>query len=230
LARRGDLFLCVSEFIRGKLLAQGFPAQKTRVHYIGVDTARLTPRAAAEEEKIVLHVARLVEVKGTEYLIRAFAKLPPGCRLVVIGDGELEGRLRKLAGELGVQAEFLRGMGHEDVLGWMRKAAVLVLPSVRTASGREEGLGMVTLEAAALGVPVIGSDVGGIPEAVVEGETGFLVPSRDPEALAVRLADLLGSAELRARFGAAGRVRVEQTFDLQRQSEALEALYDEVRA
>jgi glycosyltransferase involved in cell wall biosynthesis len=112
----------------------------------------------------------------------------------------------------------------------MRKAAVLVLPSVRTASGREEGLGMVTLEAAALGVPVIGSDVGGIPEAVVEGETGFLVPSRDPEALAVRLADLLGSAELRARFGAAGRVRVEQTFDLQRQSEALEALYDEVRA
>ena len=230
LARRGDLFLCVSAFIRGKLLARGFPADKTRVHYIGVDTARLAPRAAGEAEKIVLHVARLVEVKGTQYLIRAFARLAPGHRLVIIGEGPLRGGLEKLAGELGVRAEFLGAMAHEAVLGWMRRAAVLVLPSVRTSSGREEGLGMVTLEAAALGVPVIGADAGGIGEAVADGESGFLVPARDPEALAARLGLLLGDADLRARMGAAGRARVEARFDLARQSAALETMYDELRA
>ncbi|WP_297369685.1 glycosyltransferase [Acidocella sp.] len=230
LARRGDLFLCVSDFIRGKLLAQGFPAEKTRVHYIGVDTARLTPRAAGGDEGFVLHVARLVEVKGTEYLLRAVAKMARPPRLVMIGEGPLRARLAALAGELGVRAEFLGAMAHEEVLGWMRRAGVLVLPSVRTRSGREEGLGMVTLEAAALGVPVIGADVGGIGEAVADGVSGFLVPSRDPEALAARLELVLGDAALRARLGAGGRARVVAGFDLARQSAALEAMYDELRA
>lgn len=234
LARRGDMFLCASHFIRSRLLAQGFPAARLRVHYIGVDCASITPRAAAEEEQIILHVARLVEVKGTEFLLRAFAQLAPlhpAARLVIIGDGPLRGRLQRLAQQAGVadRVVFLGALPHTQVLGWMRRAALLVLPSVRTGAGRVEGLGMVTLEAAATGVPAVGSNLGGITETILDQETGFLVPARDATALAARIGELLSDAALRQRMGAAARQHVAQNFDIVRQTAALEALYDEVR-
>jgi glycosyltransferase involved in cell wall biosynthesis len=84
------------------------------------------------------------------------------------------------------------------------------------------------LEAAATGVPGIGSSLGGIPEGIAEGETGFLVPERDPQALAARIDLLLGDAALRQRMGQAARLRVERQFDLVRQTALLETLYDEV--
>lgn len=235
LARRGNLFLCASAFIQERLLAQGFPPERTRVHYIGVDCVAITPRPAGEEEQVILHVARLVEVKGTEFLLRAFATLAPRhpqARLVIIGDGPLRNRLEQMARDSGAAAriEFLGALPHAQVLGWMRRAALLALPSVRTASGRVEGLGMVTLEAAATGVPAIGSDLGGIRETIVDGGTGFLVPERDPAALAARISTLLADAGLRQHLGAAARLRVEREFDIVRQTSALEAAYDEVRA
>jgi len=231
LMARGDLFLCASAFIRERLLAQGFAPERTRVHYIGVDSGAISLRAAAEEEPVVLHVARLVEVKGTAFLIRAFAALGSQARLVIIGDGPLRGRLEKLAWDCGVaeRVDFLGALPHAQVLGWMRRAALLALPSVRTASGRVEGLGMVVLEAAATGVPAVGSDLGGIRETILDGETGFLVPERDAAALAARMGDLLSDEGLRRRMGAAARLRVERAFDIVRQAASLEALYDEVR-
>jgi len=144
----------------------------------------------------------------------------------------LRGRLERLAREAGVAARvvFLGALPHSQVLGWMRRAALLVLPSVRTASGRVEGLGMVTLEAAATGVPAIGSNLGGIAETIADGETGFLVPERDPTALAARMGELLADTGLRRRMGVAARRRVERDFDITRQTAALETLYDEARA
>jgi colanic acid/amylovoran biosynthesis glycosyltransferase len=235
LAREGNLFLCASNFIRERLLAQGFVPERTRVHYIGVDCAAIVPRLAGEEEPVILHVARLVEVKGTEYLLRAFAALGPrhaAARLVIIGDGPLRARLERLARQAGVaeRVAFLGALPHAQVLGWMRRAAVLVLPSVRTAAGRVEGLGMVTLEAAATGVPAIGSNLGGITETIVDGETGFLVPERDAAALAARMGEVLSDAALRRTMGIAARQRVERGFDITRQTAALETMYDEARA
>jgi len=115
---------------------------------------------------------------------------------------------------------------HAQVLAWMRKAAMLVLPGVRTATGRTEGLGLVLLEAAATGVAVIGSRVGGIPEAVADGHTGLLVPERDECALAECLGKLLDDPAMRHRMGAQGRALAEQRFDLHQQTAALETLYD----
>ncbi len=233
LARRGSLFLCASAFLRDKILALGFPAERTRVHYLGVDLATITPRRPDEEDCIILHVARLEPVKGSATLLRAFALIAashPAARLVIIGDGQLRGALEQEARSIGLREriDFLGARPHAEVLGWMRRAAVLVIPSVRTGSGREEGLGMVMLEAAAHGVSVIGSRVGGIPEGIDDGRTGFLVPQRDPQALAQRLQSLLADETLRRSLGAAARAKMVAGFDLAQQIAKLESLYDEL--
>jgi glycosyltransferase involved in cell wall biosynthesis len=235
LAREGDLFLCASAFIRERVLAMGFPETRTRTHYIGVDCEAIRPRDTAEETPTILHIARLAEVKGTEYLIRAFAAVArshAAAALVIIGDGPLKGRLQALARSLGVErrVRFLGGLPHAEVLAWLRKAALLVLPSIRTASGRVEGLGMVLLEAAATGVPAIGSRIGGIPEGILDGQTGALVPERDAEALARRMAALLDDPAARHGMGTAARAFVERQFDIHRQTETLERFYDELVA
>ena len=231
LAREGNLFLCASSFIRQKLLETGFPESRTHTHYIGVDCQTIRPRADFEETPLILHVARLVEVKGTRYLLRAFATVArkyDRVRLLIIGDGPLRRQLHALTTSLGVRdrVEFLGALPHAAVLSWMRKAAMLVLPGIRTATGREEGLGMVLLEAAATGLPIVGSRVGGIPECMLEGKTGFLVPERDEDALAQRLSDLLENPGKRQQMGAAGRALVESRFNIDRQTAALEDFYD----
>jgi glycosyltransferase involved in cell wall biosynthesis len=231
LAREGNLFLCASLFIRQKLLETGFPESRTHTHYIGVDCRTIRPRADFEEKPLILHVARLVEVKGTRYLLRAFATVARKyhrVRLLIIGDGPLRRQLHALAASLGMRdrVEFLGALPHGAVLSWMRRAAMLVLPGIRTATGREEGLGMVLLEAAATGLPIVGSRVGGIPECMLEGETGFLVPERDADALARRMAELLEDPVRRHRMGTAGRALVEDRFDIDRQTAVLENFYD----
>jgi colanic acid/amylovoran biosynthesis glycosyltransferase len=235
LARQGDLFLCASGFIRDRVLAMGFPEARTHVHYIGVDCQAISPRDPTEETPTILHVARLVEVKGAEYLISAFGRLAakhPGVELAIIGDGPLRSRLQDLARSLGLaeRVRFLGALPHAQVLAWMRKAAMLVLPSVRTSTGRVEGLGMVLLEAAATGVPAIGSSIGGIPEGIDDGRTGFLAPERDVEALARRMGDLLDDPALRHEMGARARVFVAERFDIRRQTELLEDFYDNLLA
>jgi colanic acid/amylovoran biosynthesis glycosyltransferase len=235
LAKHGDLFLCDSEFLRARVLAMGFPEARTRLHYIGVDCGQIQVRDPSEETATVLQVGRLVDVKGTEYLIRGFALLAkkhPAVQLVSIGDGPLRGALEDLAKSLGIaeRIQFLGARPHADVLSWMRRSAMLVLPSVRTHDGRTEGFGVVMAEAAATGLPVIGSRSGGIPEGIVDGRSGFLVPERDPAALASRMDDLLCDPELRRRMGIQARALVEQKFDIRRQTETLEGHYDAVLA
>jgi glycosyltransferase involved in cell wall biosynthesis len=200
-----------------------------------VDCESIQPRAPSEELPVVLHVARLVAVKGTQYLLRAFAAVTPrfpDARLVVIGEGPLRRSLERLATTLGIEdrVQFLGALRHSEVLAWMRRAAMLVLPGIRTATGRIEGLGMVLLEAAATGVPVIGSGVGGIPECIVDGQSGFLVPQRDAGALAERMGVLLADPSLRQRMGEEGRLLVERRFDARQQTRALEGLYDALLA
>lgn len=233
LAQQGDLFLCASAFIRDRLLAMGFPEARTRVHYIGVNCQNIQPRDPGEEMPVILHVARLSAVKGTKYLIRALAALSqtrPDMELVIIGDGPLKASLQALAKSLGVadKVRFLGALAHAQVLAWMRKATFLVLPSVRTATGRVEGLGIVLQEAAATGVPAIGSRQGGIPEGIVDGETGLLVPERDDRALSGAMEALLADPAARLAMGARARAHVERHFDIRVQTEALEKHYDDL--
>ena len=224
LMQSGDLFLAVSDAVRRAALAQGFPQARVETHYLGVDLTQFG--AGGEREAgLVLHVGRLVEKKGTKVLIDAIARLG-GARLVVIGDGPERARLEHRAAGLGERVQFLGALDAAAVREWMRRAAVLAAPSVTALDGDAEGLPTVIVEAAASSLPVVGTRHSGIPEAVIEGETGFLVPENDAEALARRLALLLESAELRGRMGAAGRRLAEERFDLRAQTAKLEEIYD----
>jgi len=231
LARQGAVFLCVSSFIRDRVLAMGFPEERTHVHYIGIDLESTGVRAPDQETPMILHVGRQVAMKGTVYVIRAFARLAqqiPGVELVIIGDGPLRKRMQSLAQSLGLteRIRFLGALPHQQVMTWMRKAAMLVLPSVRTRTGRNEGLGMVLLEAAATGVPMIGSRQGGIPEAISDGETGLLVSERNDEELAAAMNTLLNDPAMRLHMGQQARTLVERRFDIRRQTAKLERHYE----
>lgn len=229
LARHGDLFVCVSDFIRERVLALGFPEARTVTHYIGVDPRSAFPPQESEHP-MILHVARLVEKKGTRYLLEAFARLHariPEAELVIIGDGPLRASLEALAARrrIGHRVRFLGSRPHREVLERMASAWLFCLPSVTASTGDSEGLAMVFLEAAMHSVPSVGTLHAGIPEAVESGTTGYLVPERNPVALYEALLELLEDSEKRSSMGAAAKRRVESRFDIGLQSSRLEAIY-----
>jgi colanic acid/amylovoran biosynthesis glycosyltransferase len=227
LMRQGTLFLAVSDALRKQAVKLGFPAERTRTHYNGVDLDRFQPGRRPREPGTILHVGRLVEKKGTADLIAALAGMA-GVRLVVIGDGPLRAQLQHQAGELGVKAQFLGPQNVGEVAEWMRRATLLAMPSVTARDGDAEGLPNVVVEGAASGIPVVATRHSGIPEAVEDGATGYLVREGDRRALAARIGTLLESADLRREMGFAARVLAMERFDRVGQAARLEAIYDEV--
>lgn len=224
LMREAALIHCVSDHIRDVLLARGFPASKLRVIRYGIETdppVQATPAAAAP---YILFVGRFVEKKGVAYLIDAMRlrrDAGDATGLTIVGDGPLAGALRQRAASLpGV--EWLGWRPPAEVRAHMRDAVALAVPSVTAASGDEEGLPNVVLEAMAQGTPVIGSRHAGIGEAIADGVNGFLVPPGDPRALADAIGRLTRDGDLRARLGAAARRTAIEQFDAKTQSHRVE--------
>lgn len=234
LIAQGSLFIAVSEPIRAHLIAAGFPPERVVVHHIGVDTSRFTFRDETPNNQRIVTVCRLVEKKGTEFLIRAAAKLVndvPGLEVRIVGDGPLRPHLEELVRQLGIDraVQFLGARPPAAVRDELAGSAVFCLPSVTAADGNTEGLPISILEAMAIGVPVVATHHAGIPEAVAHGESGLLAPERDVDALSAALRSLLQAPALRVEFARHGRNRVERAFDLYTQAHELERLYDRVR-
>ena len=231
LKREARLFIAVSEFIRGKLLEQGFPPDKVLVHHIGVDTEIFRPDPTVTREPVVLFVGRLVEKKGCEYLIRAMSRVQktrPEAELIVIGDGPLRPSLERLAGERLRRHRFLGMQPPDSVRAWMNRARVLSVPSIVAETGDSEGLPIVFCEAQSMGLPVVTFATAGNPEAVANGETGFPVPEKDWKALAASILLLLDNDGLWHRFSTAAQRRVRTKFDLRKQTSVLESVYEHV--
>ncbi|GAA4819546.1 glycosyltransferase [Streptomyces ziwulingensis] len=189
----------------------------------GVDIHRWTPGPRpSERPATVVYVGRMDSTsrwKGVDQLVRAFALLTdlPGARLKLIGGGDDVENMLKLAAELGIAdrviaAGELRG---DDLVDAVRQARAGVLSSVSDA----ECFGTALAEAQACGTPAVGTAVGGLPFTVADGETGLIVPPRDPEALAAALRTLLTDDELADRMGRAARARVVEKYDWQRLTE-----------
>jgi glycosyltransferase involved in cell wall biosynthesis len=231
LQKESTQFIAVSNFIKERMVQQGFPEERILVHYIGVDIDRFQVPLTREPILRVLFTGRLTEKKGCSYLIQAMAlvqKELPEAELVVIGDGEHRQVLEQQARETLTSCRFLGRQSPEIVKEWMQKATIFSVPSITADDGDSEGFGIVFAEAQASGMPVVSFASGGIPEAVAHEETGLLAPERDWKKLAEYLLLLLRDSDLRERLSHAGRVRVERIFNLKKQTRLLEDIYEEV--
>ena len=221
LARLSGQFVAVSDDLRRYMLAEGFSARRLTVVHNGIDP--LTAPGPGERQQarralglpgdvlVIGTVARLDPVKDLGTLIQAFGLLlqwDAGANLILIGAGPEREGLLQMADELGVRAR-VRFVGHRD-------DARSLLPAfdVYANTSLTEGVSVTILEAMAASLPVVASRVGGTSEIVVDGETGFLVPSRSPSELSRALQRLAASPQTRARLAANGRRRCVETFGI----------------
>lgn len=176
------------------------------------EAARMKLGIGADEE-VILAVGRVIKRKGFDLLLEATERLNDRehVRTVIVGEGPELATLKQLAEHLKHRVTFIADAKDEDVALWYAAADVFCMPARESATD-VEGFGIVFLEAAAHGVPVVATTVGGIGEAVVDGETGVLVPTDDVEKLAEELRRLLADPNLRSLLGNAGRERVLSDF------------------
>jgi glycosyltransferase involved in cell wall biosynthesis len=223
LQREAALIICVAEHIREALLARNFPAAKLKVIRYGIEPEDSGPPQPAQRPYL-LFVGRFVEKKGVEYLldaIRALEAEGAALDLVLVGDGPMAETLKHQAADL-KRVQFEGWLPNQEVRRVMRDALAVCVPSVAARTGDSEGLPNVVLEAMACGVPVIGSDIAGIAEAVDHDRTGFLVPPGDPKSIATAARRLLGNPGLRLRMGLAARTAASERFSAVAQSRMLE--------
>ncbi|WP_428241003.1 glycosyltransferase [Gynuella sp.] len=229
-------FICVSDFIYRMALQAGFPEDKLVTHYIGVDTSLFaaTPRERTFEQPFTLfHLARLTEKKGTIYLLRALHKLNnPKINLIIGGDGPLSNKLKRETDAMGLSrsVKFLGQITYQEVQNIMSQSDALCVPSISANDGDSEGLGMVFLEAAISGLPVVATNHGGIPEAVINDETGYLVPEKDVDILAEKINSLYVDPETYRRLSLNAVEHVKQKFDVLKNTEKLEQIYQNIIA
>jgi glycosyltransferase involved in cell wall biosynthesis len=215
-------FVCVSADSAQHAIRSGVASNKVAVVHNCIDLDRFAYRGPTSDGPAVT-IARLHPLKGIDVLLQAVAevvRVDPSFRLEIAGAGPCGEALRKRAAELNLD-DPVRFLGEvRDIPALLARARLFVLPSF------SEGVSLTLLEAMATGLPALATRVGGNPEVVVPGETGLLVPSRDPAALARALLQLWSDEDLGRRLGQAGRRRVEEHFDLRRMMAKYERLYD----
>jgi glycosyltransferase involved in cell wall biosynthesis len=199
----------------------GSPSKLVTIHN-GLPDCSEQARLSPTETPVITMVARFIEGKDHDLLLRAFARIPKGPRLRLVGDGPTRASVESLARELGIQ-EQVDFLGNRDDV-----ASLLVSSDVFVLASRSEMLPISILEAMRAGLPVIASDVGGVGEAIAHNENGFLVPSGSVSALAQALTDLTNDYALRLRMGQAGRQRFTDQFLSSSMQERTRCIYWDV--
>lgn len=222
LFKDGDLFFPVSNSLKKRLLQAGCDPARIIIHRSGVDCSKFSfkePKFPEDGPVRLLTIGRLVEKKGITYAIQTIAKLRKhGFRVIytVIGDGDLRLQLEQLVQDLDLKNEvkLIGWRDHEDVVRFLRQSHILIAPSVE-ANGDHEGIPNSLKEAMAMGLPVIGTRHGGIPELIDDGVSGFLVPERDVEALVDRLRFLIDHPEIWSAMGRCGSKIVYDNYEIE---------------
>ncbi|HEY3377355.1 MAG TPA: glycosyltransferase family 4 protein, partial [Armatimonadota bacterium] len=220
--RYPDRVIAVSEAVKRHLITSGVEEEKIRVVHNGVEIERYHPLPTSEAKQAcgfdqglrIGMFARFSPEKGFDIALEAWASLRqdfPGAKLMLVGDGKCRRDILNLIARLQLQDSVELTGFVSDPRALISACNVVLTPSL------QEGLGLAALEAMALERPVIASDAGGLPEAVIGGETGLVVPRGDARALAAALRTLLTSPAQVEEFGKAGRRRVSERFDASRQ-------------
>lgn len=236
LFQKVDLVTVNSDFIKSKVKQLGCNEGKIIKLPVGLNTIEFF----FKEKNIkpghiikILTVARLVEKKGVEYSIKAVAKVIknyPNIKYYIVGDGPLRDRLQELIEQLGVinMVKLLGWKNQDEIRQLYSEAHIFILSSVTASNGDQEGQGLVLQEAQAMGLPVISTLHNGIPDSVLDGKSGFLVPEKDVNALAERLEFLIENPEMWSEMGRAGREYVEENFDINKLNDRLVKIYQQL--
>ncbi|XHM66967.1 glycosyltransferase family 4 protein [Streptomyces nigra] len=236
-----DTLTYLGEYTRSRIARALSPEAAARMTQLppGVDEKTFHPGSGGDEVRarlgltdrpVVVCVSRLVRRKGQDTLIRALPRIlaaEPDTVLLIVGGGPYEQDLRRLARETGVagSVRFTGAVPWSELPAHYGAGDVFAMPCRTRRGGLDvEGLGIVYLEASATGLPVVAGDSGGAPDAVLDGETGWVVRGGSPEDAADRIVTLLGDPELRARMGERGREWVEEKWRWDLLAERLEAL------
>ena len=233
---QGDLYTVNTEFTRQQVIALGCSEDKIFKLPVGFQISQyyfgdrlLNPGEAVK----IITVARLVEKKGIEYAIKAIAEIAkdyPNIIYTIVGDGSLRESLQALVLDLKISdnVKLLGWMTQEQVRQLYDDSHIFILPSVTAADGDREGQALVLQEAQAMGLPILSTLHNGIPEGVLDGESGFLVPERDVDALAEKLRYLVTNPEVWAKMGRQGRAYVEERYNIEQLNQQLVEIYQKL--
>jgi len=231
---KGDLFISISEYWKKKLVKIGCEEGRIIVHRLGIDLDDFKSLERKPPEIIkILSVGRLVEKKGHEFAIKAIVKIiskHKNVTYIIAGDGLLRAKLESLVSELEIKnyVKFLGAVEQDEVLKLYQQAHIFVLPSVTASNGDQEGTPVVLMEAQAVGLPIVSTYHSGIPEVVIDGKSGFLVPEKDVDALAERIEYLINHPEIWSEMGRAGRKFVEEHYDINKLNKRLVEIYQKL--
>lgn len=220
-----------SSYIRNLLLNLGI---KTKFEIIPLGNPHLDSLLPYKEKRRIniLFVGRLIDLKGVDVLIKAFQavqKKYKDAHLTIVGDGPLKEDLSNLLQELNLdKVSFTGFLTGEPLRKAFEEASILVLPSIINKQGETEGLGMVLVEALSFGIPVIGSDVGGIPDIIINGKTGLLARPGDPDDLAEKITKLIENPELRKTLVEGGQQHIKENFSWESIIDRIEKYFREI--
>lgn len=228
-AERAKRFLTISEYNRVHLTGLGIPVEKIAVVRCGVSFQPPVSWPIPSQKTCFRlgTLGRLVEKKGIDELLRALAKIPLA-KLCIAGDGPMRCELEALALQLGIvsRVEFHGSLAHRDVSSWLADLDVFVLACKRDKNGDMDGIPVVLMEAMSQGIPVISTRLSGIPELVVDGETGLLAESGNVDDISNCIQKLLESADLRAKLARNASKHVNNEFGQLKNAERLVRYFD----
>ncbi len=237
LFQEGDLFTTNTLFTKKRVIELGGPEEKINILPVGLPLEKFPfqERKFNGKDINILTVARLVEKKGLEYSIKAVSKLikaHPNLNIHyrIVGYGPLKQSLLTLVTKLGVetQVKLLGAREQHEIRRLFQQSEIFVLSSVTAKNGDREGQALVLQEAQAMGLPVVSTLHNGIPEGVLNNESGFLVPERDVDALAERLDFLVRHSNSWPKMGRAGRDFVEKHYDINKLNCELVRIYEKL--
>ena len=228
LKKVSDLYLCVSESTSNLLLDLNLPKTKVRTLYNGVDTEKFRPDREEKVDNLILFVARISKRKGLHILLKSlfYLKIPIGLKIVGPDStseysDEIKEMIETVNREGIHKVTYLGFLDEDNLIKLYQKASLFICPSILDI------FPTVNPQALACGTPIVGTNVGGIPEIVKDGVNGILVPPNDPVRLAEAIQQLLEDKELRTRYGENGRKIVEQCFSWEYLAKELTGSYND---
>lgn len=235
LFRHAQQFTVNSDYSYGVARKIGCPEKKLTKLPMGVDCDKFAPKEKSEQTSkeyiSITFVGRLVEIKGIDVAIRAISELCKMCemniRFNIIGDGSMRNDAESLAKALNISENviFKGALSQEDVIKLFSISDIFLFSGVIAKDGRQETQGLVVQEAQSMELPVVVTDVGGVPEGVVDKETGFVVPERDVNAISKALCYLVAHEKTRISMGKNGRKFIKNKFDVVMLGDKLENVY-----